>query len=212
MEGKMEDILKEINQAIIEGDNAKVETGVRYALQNHSANQILYKAMTPAMDVVGKKYEKGEFYIPEMLVAAYAMRTGLAILKPLLASTEKQNSTKIAIGTVQGDLHDIGKNLTTMMLEGAGFDVHDLGVDVSAERFVEAAEKGADIIAMSALLTTTMPQMKWVVERLCEAGQRDKVKVIIGGAPVTQDFAVSIGADGYAPDASQAVTLTRRMI
>jgi 5-methyltetrahydrofolate--homocysteine methyltransferase len=175
--------------------------------------KVLNEGMIPAMAEVGRLFEQGEYFVPEMLIAARAMKQGLAILKPHLVRADVKPVGKVAAGTVKGDLHDIGKNLVTLMLEGAGFEIHDLGVDVTPAKFVEAVRSsGVDIIAMSALLTTTMPQMKETVEALKAAGLRDRVKVIIGGAPVTETYAQSIGADGYAPDASQAVTLAKSLL
>ena len=162
---------------------------------------------------VGRLFEENEYFIPEMLIAARAMQGGLAILKPFLVDTDVKPTGKVVAGTVRGDLHDIGKNLVCMMLEGASFEIQDLGVDVSPKKFVNAVRAGGvDIVAMSALLTTTMPGMKGTIEALKVAGLRDKVRVIIGGAPVTDAYAQEIRADGYAPDASQAVRLARSLI
>jgi methylmalonyl-CoA mutase cobalamin-binding domain/chain len=165
------------------------------------------------MAVVGEKFKNNEFYIPEVLVAARAMNAAMAIVKPLIVGDQLKPLGKVVIGTVRGDLHDIGKNLVMMMLEGAGFEIVDLGVDVAPEKFVEAAKaNSADVVAMSALLTTTMPAMKDTIAALEENGLRDKVKVIIGGAPVTQSYADSIGADGYAPDAASAVDKVKELL
>ncbi len=165
------------------------------------------------MDIVGQEYENGDRYVPEMLISAEAMKGALAKLKPLLADAGVQPRGRIAIGTVEGDLHDIGKDLVAMMLEGAGFEVINLGVEVSADAFVGAVkENKSDILGMSALLTTTMVHMPEVIERLKEAGLREQVKVIIGGAPVTQEYATTIGADGYAPDAASAAKLAVSLI
>ena len=163
------------------------------------------------MDEVGNRYEIGQYFVTEMLVSARAMKVGLGYLKPFLVESGVEPIAKVAVGTVKGDLHDIGKNLVAMMLEGAGFEIEDLGVDVSSERFVEAAERGAHILGLSALLTTTMPQMPLVIEALLASGCRDTVKVIIGGAPVTQAYADEIGADGYAADAGSVVALARAL-
>jgi 5-methyltetrahydrofolate--homocysteine methyltransferase len=174
---------------------------------------ILNQGMIAAMGEVGRLFEEGEYFVPEMLIAARAMQKGLEILKPHLTEADVQSPGKVAIGTVKGDLHDIGKNLVAMMLEGAAFEVIDLGTDVSPERFIQAVrDRGAQIIAMSALLTTTMPNMKNTIEALKEAGLRDKVKVMIGGAPVTQNYADQIGADGFAEDASRAVAKARSLL
>jgi 5-methyltetrahydrofolate--homocysteine methyltransferase len=165
------------------------------------------------MAEVGKRFEEGEFYVPEMLIAARAMQSGLALLKPHLQQTDLQSSGKVVIGTVKGDLHDIGKNLVAMMLEGAGFEIIDLGTDVSPDKFVAAArEHQADFVAMSALLTTTMPNMKVTIDALQAAGIRQQVKVLIGGAPVTENFVRQVGADGYAPDASRAVAVAKSLL
>jgi len=170
------------------------------------ADQIINEGLIAGMSVVGDKFKKNEFYVPEVLIAARAMHAGMDIIKPLLAESGIEPRGKIAIGTVKGDLHDIGKNLVAMMLEGGGYDVIDLQVDVAPEKFVEAVrDQGAQVVALSALLTTTMPSMKDTIEALKEAGVRGQVKVMIGGAPVTQNYADEIGADGYAPDAASAV-------
>jgi 5-methyltetrahydrofolate--homocysteine methyltransferase len=208
----MEPILKEIYQNILDGQHTGMEAKVQSALESGiPPKTILDEGMIAAMAEVGRLFEAGEFYVPEMLISARAMQTGLNVLKPHLKETNVQAAGKIAIGTVKGDLHDIGKNLVAMMLEGAGFEILDLGADVSSEKFVAAADS-VDVIALSALLTTTMPGMKTVINSLQATGKRDKVKVIVGGAPVTQAYAESIGADGYAPNASRAVTLTKVLL
>jgi 5-methyltetrahydrofolate--homocysteine methyltransferase len=169
--------------------------------------------MVAAMAEVGRLFEEGEYFVPEMLIAARAMQSGLAVLKPRLAAADVKSSGKVIAGTVKGDLHDIGKNLVCMMLEGAAFEIVDLGSDVSPEKFVEAVRTtGADIVAMSALLTTTMPYMKVTIEALKAAGLRDKVKVMVGGAPLTDQYAREIGADGYSSDASRAVALAKSLV
>ena len=169
--------------------------------------------MIAAMKEVGRLFEEGDYFVPEMLIAARAMQAGMALLKPHLLSSEVKSAGRVAIGTVKGDLHDIGKNLVALMLEGAGFEVIDLGVDVPPEKFVDAiTNSGADIVAFSALLTTTMPNMKVTIDAIQAAGLRDKVKVIIGGAPVTQAYADQIGADGYSADASRAVSLAKSLM
>jgi 5-methyltetrahydrofolate--homocysteine methyltransferase len=158
-------------------------------------------------------FEEGEYYVPEMLISARAMQSGLTILRPYLVQAKVRSAGKVVIGTVQGDLHDIGKNLVSMMLEGSGFEVIDLGTDVSAEKFVVAAEtNNAQLVAMSALLTTTMPRMKDVIAAFKDAGMRDKIKVMIGGAPITQKYATDIGADGFAPDASRAAAEAKKLM
>ena len=205
--------LKPIFENVIEGQADEVESGVQAALAaGMDAGVILNEALITAMDEVGRRFEDGDFFVPEMLIAAKAMQAGLALLKPHLASTDVKAAGKIAIGTVKGDLHDIGKNLVAMMLEGAGFEVVDLGVDATPEAFVDAVQEGANLIAMSALLTTTMSTMGATVEALKAAGLRDKVKIMVGGAPVTEKFAKSIGADAFAPDASSATRVARQLV
>jgi 5-methyltetrahydrofolate--homocysteine methyltransferase len=208
------EILDTIRKAIIEGQAKEVEQQVQAALeQGLEAPTILYDALIPAMAEVGRLYEEGEYFVPEMLIAARAMKTGLGLLKPYLVDSNVQPLGKVAIATVQGDLHDIGKNLVSLMLEGAGFEIVDLGVNAEPQKFVDAVQQQqVNVVAMSALLTTTMTRMKDTIQALQSAGVRDQVKVIIGGAPITQNFADEIGADGYAPDASQAVTLTKQLL
>ena len=168
--------------------------------------------MVPAMDEVGRRYEEEEYFVPELLLSARAMKGSLELLRPLLAERGAKPTGTVAIGTVKGDLHDIGKNLVASLLEGGGFEVIDLGADVPPEKFIEAIrEKGAQIVCLSALLTVTMPSMKTTIEALKQAGLRDQVKVLVGGAPVTQQYANDIGADGYGESASNAVALARRM-
>lgn len=174
---------------------------------------ILNEGLVKGMDVVGDKFKKNEFYVPEVLIAARAMKAGMTIIRPLLADTGAKPTAVFAIGTCKGDLHDIGKNLVAMMMEGAGFEVIDLGIDVAPEKFVDLVkERSPDIIAMSALLTTTMPSMKTTIDALEAAGVRDQVKTMIGGAPVTQNYADEIGADGYAPDAASAVDKVKELL
>lgn len=204
---------KNIYEAVIAGDAAAVQTGVQAALDaGKPADTILHEALIPAMDEVGRRYEEGEFFVPEMLIAARAMQAGLGLLKPFLVEGDVQSAGKVAIGTIKGDLHDIGKNLVAMMLEGAGFDVVDLGTDVDPGKFLEAVRDGAQVIGVSALLTTTMARMKDVVEAIEDIGMREKVKIVVGGAPVTDDFAQKIGADGFAADASSAVRLVKDLL
>jgi len=205
--------LEEIYQNVIDGQAPAVQAGVAAALaEGMKADVILNQALIAAMDEVGRPFEAGDFFVPEMLIAARAMQAGLALLKPHLADAEVKSAGKVAIGTIKGDLHDIGKNLVAMMLEGAGFEVNDLGVDVTPETFVQAAKSGAQVIGLSALLTTTMPNMKNTIEALSSAGVRDKVKVVVGGAPVTEDYAKRIGADAFAPDASSATRVIRKLV
>jgi len=203
-----------IFQGILEGDMAAVDAATRASLDaGLAANELLDQAMIPAMDEVGRLFEENEYYVPELLIAARAMKAGLAILRPHLVAQGIGSRGKVALGTVKGDLHDIGKNLVGIMIEGAGFEVVDLGVGLSTKQFVQAVEEeNAQVIGLSALLTTTMPSMQRTIEALREAGLRDKVKVIIGGAPVTQRYADEIGADGYTRDAAAAAKLVRQML
>jgi 5-methyltetrahydrofolate--homocysteine methyltransferase len=206
--------LEAIYNAVLEGNAPAAKAGVEAALAaDVPAEQILKEGLIAAMGEVGRLFEENEYFVPEMLVAARAMQGGLAVLKPHLADGGVTTAGKVVIGTVKGDLHDIGKNLVAMMLEGAGFEVVDLGTDVTPDKFVKAAqEHGAQVIGMSALLTTTMPGMGATVQALQEAGLRDQVKVMIGGAPVTDEFSKKIGADGYSPDASSAVRLAKSLV
>jgi len=210
----MDDVLKKIFDAVLEGDVEGVESNVQKALDAKlNPVVILNEGMIAGMREVGCRFEEGEYYVPEMLIAARAMQSGMALLKPHLLQADRKPSGKVLIGTVKGDLHDIGKNLVKLMLEGAGFEVKDLGVDVAAEDFIRAAqEEKPDIVALSALLTTTMQMMKQTIEAFVAAGLRDKVKIIVGGAPLTETFANEIGADGFSPDASRAVTVAKSLI
>lgn len=208
----MNDILHQVFQGIVDGTREEVETAVDAALQaGNPARTILEESMLPAMTEVGRLFEEGECYVPEMMMSARAMKAGLTKLQPYLKQTDSQTAGSVALGTVRGDLHDLGKNLVGIMLEGAGFQVRDLGVDVPPEKIVEAADE-VDVIGLSALLTTTMGHMKEALDALDAAGKRSKVKVMVGGAPVTEEFARRIGADGYAPDASRAVAVARSLI
>jgi 5-methyltetrahydrofolate--homocysteine methyltransferase len=203
-----------IYEGILKGNMKSVEDATKAGLASGvSAGDLLNDAMIPAMAEVGRLFEANEYYVPEMLIAARAMKAGLAILRPELVKEDVKPKGKVVLGTVKGDLHDIGKNLVSIMVEGAGFEVIDLGVDVSPENFVKTAkDKGADVIGLSALLTTTMPSMKNTIDTLKESGYRDKVKVIIGGAPVTQKYADEIGADGYGRDAASAANLVKKLL
>ena len=207
-------ILEDIRESLIDGDMNAVTDGVNKALEEGiGAGDILSKALISGMTEVGQLFEDGEFFVPEMLIAARAMQAGVGILKPRLVAEDIKPLGKIVIGTVKGDLHDIGKNLVGMMLEGVGFEVIDLGTDVTPEQFVEAVkENEAGFVGMSALLTTTMPAMKSCVEALKEAGVREKVSVLIGGAPVTQNYADEIGADIYAPDGPSAARKAKEVV
>ena len=205
--------LQGLAEALIRGDRETVAKLTKEAVDEGVApKQILDDGLVAGMNVVGAKFKANEFYVPEVLIAARAMHAGMDILKPLLAASDVEPTGVVAIGTVKGDLHDIGKNLVAMMLEGAGFEIRDLGVDVAAETFVEEVKGGAQIVALSALLTTTMPSMADVINAATEAGIRGDVKVMIGGAPVTQNYADEIGADGYAPDAASAVDKARELL
>ncbi|MCK4976660.1 MAG: corrinoid protein [Anaerolineales bacterium] len=210
----MDPKLANIYQAILEGDMAGATEYVQGALDaDIDAVAILHGGLIPAMEEVGRLFEEGEYFVPEMLISARAMQACLGILKPLLVDADVKPVGKVAIGTVKGDLHDIGKNLVAMMLEGGGFEITDLGTDVSPEKYIEAIQmEEVDIVGMSALLTTTMPNMGTTINAISEAGLREKVKIIIGGAPVTADYADQIGADGFAPDASQAVSLAKKLV
>ena len=206
--------LTSIVNSVIDGEEEKVRELVQQAISGGvSPKVILNEGLIAGMNVVGERMRKHEIFIPEVLMSATAMHTGMDLLKPLLMSSGISMGPKVVFGTVKGDIHDIGKNLVSMMLRGAGFQVIDLGINVPAERFVETARKEeAPIIAMSALLTTTMPEMKNTIEALKEAGMREKVKVIIGGAPVSPEYAAQIGADGYARDAARAMDKVRELV
>jgi len=205
--------LKPLYDAVVNGEIEEVTEGVNVALAAGEApERILNEALIPAMTEVGRLFEEQEYYVPEMLISAKAMQGGLAILKPLLAASGAAAGPQLVIGTVKGDLHDIGKNLVIMMLEGAGFQVTDLGVDVSPAKFIEAVQGGARLVGMSAMLTTTMPNMKLTIDALKEAGVRDQVKIMVGGAPLTQAYAEQIGADGYSQDASAAVRTAKELV
>lgn len=208
------ELLAQLNEAIGSGHVDKVTELTEKAIEDGiKLEDIIYLGMIPAMDKVGDKFHKGLAYIPEMLLAARAMQSGLAIVKPKLLASGVKSETKAVIGSVKGDLHDIGKNLVIMMMEGAGFEVIDLGVDVAPEKFVAAVKDNKpQIVGMSALLSTTLSEMKAVIELLKEEGYREQVKVLIGGAPVSQDFADKIGADGYGEDASTAVKIVRELL
>jgi len=192
----------------------KVIELVRNALdEGVAAKEILNQGLIAGMDIVGEKMENEDMFIPEVLMAAKAMSSAIEILKPLLAEEDIRAMGKVIIGTVKGDLHDIGKNLVAMMVESAGFEVYDLGADILPDKFIqEIKEKDANILCMSALLTTTMPMMKNTIDALKESGLREQVKIMVGGAPVTQSFADEIGADGYAPDAGSAVKLAKELL
>jgi corrinoid protein of di/trimethylamine methyltransferase len=206
--------LKPLYTAVLEGDAATARTLTEQAIaEGIDPQSLLSDYLIPAMDEVGRRFETNEYFVPELLIAARAMKNSLVLIRPLLAESGAKPVGKVAIGTVRGDLHDIGKNLVAAMLEGGGFEIIDLGVDVAPDKFVAAVkDSGAQIVALSALLTTTMPGMKQTIEALGEAGVRTGVKVIIGGAPVTQKFADDIGADGFSDTASGAVRVARNLM
>ncbi len=206
--------LSSISEALIKGDANKVKKLAEAALKKGvKPIDIINKGLISGMSVVGEKFKKNEFYVPEVLIAARAMHAGMDMVKPLLSKSEIAAADKVVIGTVKGDLHDIGKNLVSMMLEGGGFKVIDTGIDVSPEKFTQAIkESKAPILALSALLTTTMTSMKDTIQALKKAGLRKDVKVMVGGAPLTQKYADEIGADGYAPDASSAVDKAKELM
>jgi 5-methyltetrahydrofolate--homocysteine methyltransferase len=209
--------LKTIFDAVVNGDVQGTQTLVQEALADGiSPETILHEALIPAMTQVGCLFEAQEYYVPEMLVSAKAMQSGVSSLKPLLAKEESKlsgrSNPRAAFGTVKGDLHDIGKDLVVTMLEGAGFHVTDLGVDVPPERFIEAINNGVQLIGLSAMLTTTMLNMKSTIDAFKEAGVRDRVKVLVGGAPLNQSYADHIGADGFARDASSAVRKAKELL
>jgi 5-methyltetrahydrofolate--homocysteine methyltransferase len=206
-------VIEELRQSVIEAETDAVSVYLKQALDDKiSPDTILNEGLISGMREVGRLFEAGEFFVPEMLLAARTMEAALKILKPHLAEQGVEPVGKVAIGTVKGDLHDIGKSLVSTMLEGGGFAVTDLGVDVQPEQFIEAIQNGAEVVAISALLTTTMMNMKTTIEALKEAGVRDKALIMVGGAPVTEDFAKEIGADGYAPDASASVRRVRELM
>jgi len=203
-----------ISQALIACNEPRVMQLVQQALdQGDIAQDILDKGLIAAMDIVGEKMESEEMFIPEVLRAAKIMSAAIGILKPHLAEESIKARTKVVIGTVKGDLHDIGKNLVAMMMESSGLEVHNLGVDIAPEQFVAAVkEKNASILCLSALLTTTTPMMKATINAAVQSGIRDQIKILVGGAPVTQKYADEIGADGYAPDAGSATKLVKKLI
>jgi len=210
----MTDILETIKEMVVGGKFKNIEEQVQLAVDSGTdLNRLINEALISAMDIVGKQFSEGDIYVPEMLVSARTMKLGLNIIKPLLQSGEAEHRGTVAMGTVKGDLHDIGKNLVTMMMEGAGFKIIDLGVDVKIENLIDTVQKEqVDVLGLSALLTTTMAEMQNVIEALEEAGLRNQVKVIVGGAPIDQGFADKIGADGFGADAVDAVQLVRKLV
>lgn len=210
----MTNFLEEIKEAVISGDTSKVQELTRVALDAGETPQtVLNEGLIPAMSIVGEKFQKGEFYLSEMMISARAMYGGLNIVKPLLLNQKVESKGKAVVGTVKGDLHDIGKNLVCMMLEGGGYEVVDLGVNVSPDQFVAAVKEGnPDFVMMSALLTTTMASMGETIKALSEHGLREQIKIAVGGAAVTQKFADSLGADFFASDAGEAVTKANALL
>lgn len=204
---------KEMNKALVACDESTLQELTKKALdEGSSAQDILNQGLITGMDIVGEHMESGEMFIPEVLMAAQAMASCVEILKPLLGDEDGESGTSVIIGTVKGDLHDIGKNLVSMMMESSGLIVHDLGVDIPPEEFVkQIKEKKASLVCLSALLTTTMPMVDKTIQAIVEAGLRNEVKILIGGAPVTQEFADQIAADGYAPDAGSAAKLAKQL-
>jgi len=208
----VDELLEKIREAIVEGRHREIEDLVRTALDGRAdAESIINAGMIAAMDVVGDRFGKGRIFVPEMLVSAHTMKKGLDLIKPLLRERDAKSRGTVMMGTVRGDIHDIGKNLVIMMLEGAGFEVIDLGVNMDAVKVVdEVAARRPQVLGLSALLTTTMPEMKTVIEELEARGLRRQVRVMVGGAPLDGAFATQIGADGYGSNASEAVALARR--
>jgi len=206
--------MPDLYDAILNGQAAAAAEATRQALADGvAAIDLVHNQMVPAMDEVGRRFECEDYFVPELLLAARAMKAALALIRPLLASSGAEPAGRVAIGTVKGDLHDIGKNIVAAMLEGAGFEVRDLGADVAPQAFVDAVRSGgAQVVCLSALLTVTMPAMKTTVDALMAAGLRDRVKVMVGGAPVTQRYADEIGADGYGENAAVAVAVARRLV
>ncbi|TMF32140.1 MAG: cobalamin-binding protein [Chloroflexi bacterium] len=212
--GRQEEIRAELFEHTLNGHAPEVKTLTEEALAlGMDPMDILFKALIPSLEEVGRRFEKGDFFVPEMLIAARAMQGALVILRPLIAETGAQPVGRYVIGTVKGDIHDIGKNLCVIMLEGAGFEVFDLGVNTPPEKFVAAVEEHKpDVVGFSAFLTTTMPMFKANIEALTKAGLRDKVHIAVGGAPVTLEYAKHVGADSYAPDASMATRMAKELV
>ena len=206
--------LKQLYDSVVSGDAKTTQAITQQALADGvDPLKLVNEYMVPAMDEVGRRFEANEYFVPELLISARAMKAALELIRPLLTARGDKPVGRVAIGTVKGDLHDIGKNLVASLLEGGGFEVIDLGVNVTPEKFIETVNaKQANIVAMSALLTTTMPGMKLTIDALKQAGVRDKVKVLIGGAPITQKYADEIGADGYSENAVGAVALAKKAV
>ncbi|MBS7642907.1 MAG: corrinoid protein [Candidatus Bathyarchaeia archaeon] len=212
MSSKREEILARLRDCIVNFDIDGIKDAAREAIEaGIPAYEAIMEGMAKGMDIVGRKYEEGEYFLAELIMAGETMKEGMKILEPYLKAGDIPKLGRVVIGTVEGDLHDIGKNIVVTLLSASGFDVIDLGVDVTADKFVEAVKQyKPDIVGMSALLTTTMVNMKKVIEALKEAGLRDSVKIIVGGAPLTEEFAKEIGADGYAPDAVLGVEICKK--
>ena len=210
----MSELLEKIKNVVVNGGHTEIEELVQTGINDgQDLNTIINDGLIAAMDVVGKRFSTGEIFVPEMLVSAVTMKKGLEIIKPLLKGDTVENKATVMICTVKGDMHDIGKNLVSMMMEGAGFKVIGLGVDISVEDLInKIKEENVDFLGLSALLTTTLPEMKRVIDSLEEQNLRDKIKIIVGGAPVDKTFADSIGADGYGEDAVAAVELVKRLV
>ena len=211
---KDDNIYEAVQEDVLKGDHMQIKVHVRELLdKGRSAQDILHIGMLSAMDIIGEKFRDGSVFIPEVLLSARAMNEAVTMMEPYLVSGESKKPGKILIGTVQGDMHDIGKNIVITMLRGSGFEVIDLGMDVNVQVFLnKVMEYQPDVLALSALLTTTMPKMRNVIDTLVKEGIRDKLKVIVGGAPINKKFADEIGADGYAPDAVSAVDLVRKLM
>lgn len=210
---RIEDLLDTLYDAVFSGNRDATVSAVRALIEaGIEPDAILYDGMIPSIQEVGRQFEQGKAFVPEMLVAARAMQGGLDLLKPLLAQNNIEPLARAVIGTVKSDIHDIGKNMVAMMWEGAGFEVVDLGVNVPPQKFVDAVQNGARLVGISALLTTTMTNIPVTIQALKDAGLRDQVKIMIGGAPITAEFAAEIGADGYAADANKAVTVARALL
>lgn len=207
-------VLEDLKESVINGDEKKVIEYTQKALdEGIDVEKILNDGFIPGMDVVGSKFQANEIYVPEMLMSAKAMKAGMKILEPLLTEAGIEPIGKVVIGTVKGDLHDIGKNLVAMMLEGGGFEVIDAGVDITPQKFMDLVkENKPDILGLSALLTTTMGEIKNVIDAFKENGFRDDIKIMVGGAPLTDDYAKEVGADGYSPDAASAVDLAKELL
>ena len=210
----MDDRINEIKQMVVDGKHKEIEAVVETAIsEDLDLNRLINDGLIHAMDIVGKRFSEGDIFVPEMLVSAITMKKGLELIKPILAGEGNYTKGTVLIGTVKGDLHDIGKNLVAMMFEGGGFKVIDMGVDIDVEDvLIQIREQKPDILGLSALLTTTLPAMAQVIEALEESGMRDRVKVMVGGAPVNQAFADKIGADAYAKDAAQAVAVADDLV